>query len=604
MKKILSRKLSNNEKIIGTFIIPIAIALFCWFQLEVSSRYGSIMSCFQLEWKFIFLNFLTVLAIMSVLAIVIPEGSVCFLWSFISFLLSEVNYYTIRFHGMPLSIMDAKNIPTAFNVIGAYKITPDFYSIFIFFIFVVNCLLCFAETRLIKSIIKKRNKKFIVIKKIIFCLIGCSVAWFGYFSNNPIKPKNTVGWSWEEAYHQYGYIACSIEMIIRTRHIIDEPYGYSPDKVKNMDIIPVGDKNNQKPDIILILNESFYDLNQITDLETDMPYLENINTMENTITGYAVVPYSGGGTNCSEYELLTSNSLQLMKGITPFNVLDMSGANSIVSHLEQLGYETTGAHSEPASNYSRGRAYRDMGFDKIYFDNDFTDKDYYEKRWYETDESLYNNLIRWYEEDSEQSAKFMYLLTIQNHGGWDLNPPEADTVHALNDFGEYQEQINEYLSSIRLSDIAFKNLTEYFESVDRPVIVCMVGDHSPTFAASIADSKYSKEERDKRLKSTPFIIWTNYDIDSKKIGYLSINYLMPLVLETAQVRTSPFYDYMNVLRNQVPVLTCYDVYMDASGTIYNYEDKSQYTDKVNGYFYLEYNSLQKNRENELFSAYE
>ena len=49
------------------------------------------------------------------------------------------------------------------------------------------------------------------------------------------------------------------------------------------------------PDIILILNESFYDLSLITEIEVDVPYLENISSMENTIKGYAVIVIGGSG---------------------------------------------------------------------------------------------------------------------------------------------------------------------------------------------------------------------------------------------------------------------------------------------------------------------
>ena len=154
-------------------------------------------------------------------------------------------------------------------------------------------------------------------------------------------------------------------------------------------------------------------------------------------------------------------------------------------------------------NYSRGRAYPDMGFDIIHFDEDFVDKELYKNRWYETDECFYRNIINWYHEMPEQSPRFLYLLTIQNHEDWDMNPPEADTVHVSEDYGEYTQIINEYLSCIRLSDIAFKDLTDYFRSVDKSVIICMLGDHSPVFADRIVDADYTEGERSLRLLVRP-----------------------------------------------------------------------------------------------------
>lgn len=74
----------------------------------------------------------------------------------------------------------------------------------------------------------------------------------------------------------------------------------------------------EKPDIILILNETLFDFSLIHDFETDEPVMPYMKSLENVIRGYVSVPAIGGGTNRSEYELLTSNSLYLMKDILPF----------------------------------------------------------------------------------------------------------------------------------------------------------------------------------------------------------------------------------------------------------------------------------------------
>lgn len=64
---------------------------------------------------------------------------------------------------------------------------------------------------------------------------------------------------------------------------------------------------------------------------------KNIHQMENLIQGQVVVPVAGGGTNKSEYELLTSNSMELMNtsSTDPFNILKLKNANSVVSILKQ-----------------------------------------------------------------------------------------------------------------------------------------------------------------------------------------------------------------------------------------------------------------------------
>ena len=53
---------------------------------------------------------------------------------------------------------------------------------------------------------------------------------------------------------------------------------------------------------------------------------------------------------------------------------------------------------------------------------------------------------------------------------------------------------------------------------------------------------------------------------------------------------SAYYEYMTELEKSVPVLTAFNVYKTADGTVYRYTDKNQYTEKVNGYFDIEYNN--------------
>lgn len=180
-----------------------------------------------------------------------------------------------------------------------------------------------------------------------------------------------------------------------------------------------------------------------------------------------------------------------------------------------------------------------------------------------------------------------------------MNPSEKDIVHVLDDYGEYTDQINEYLTSIKLSDEAFMYLIEYFKKVDRPVVICMVGDHAPAFAEYIVDKKYKNDELI-RLREVPFIIWSNQKIEETNSRTLSMNYLVPFILENTGVKESSFYEYMNELRKDVPILTSYGKYYDSKGNEYSYDESSVYTDSVSKYFYLEYNNLNKKQVKEMF----
>lgn len=574
----------------------IAILICSWFMFQLSSIYNNSIELRRINIKYILLNIATNYAFLSVIYIAINSYWIsCLIFSILTFLISIANYYTIQFHSTPLTLAEVGNLRTAINVIGEYrfqlgKIVP------IIILFVLQCFLVY----LIKKATKKHANKIkkIWLRNCCLCAISVLIILVGYLAPNSIVPELSY-WKWTIPYQEYGYLPCTIKLAYSSLKPIKKPEGYSEGCVNNIKIKSKNLNKKQQPDVILILNETFYDLSVCVDIKTDAPYLENINSMENVIKGYAVYT---GATNRSEYELLTSNSLKLMGGLIPFNILDMNNANSLVTHLKQIGYHTIGAHCADSANYNRGKAYVEMGFDEVYFKEDFKNITYFGNRGEATDESCYENVLSWLEQDAK-TPQFIYLLTIQNHGGWDSNERNLDTVHAINDFGEYDEEVDEYLSCIQLSDLAFKKFTDQLQEIDRDIIVCMVGDHGPAFLNQIStDSNSSYLSRNR----VPFVIWTNYDIEDEENlegQTFSMLYLVPAFLNLAQINLSPYYEYMLDLKNEVPIITPYQCYYDKLGNEYQYDSFSDYTEMLNNYFYLEYNSLQKNRQQNLFDAY-
>lgn len=595
------KKISELSWWAAEIIFSIITVFAGFFMLELSSEPG-MGHIWEMEPKFMLLNLLTLGVIWAVFLIVSNRVWLSnLLFSAVCGIIAIANHYVIQYHGMPLSFLEIKNFATAMNVISSYSFRIDRALAKILFVMLVLLAACILFRHFSKG---KRLKLWgAVIRDTALIAAAFCVFYFGYFGPKPIKPQRTNTWLWSEAYYKYGFTASTVESIYQYFNVVAEPEGYSEEI---LDSIPVSTKEQSDaatPDIILILNETFFDLRQITDIETDIPYLSNIENMENLLAGYAISPVAGGGTNSSEYELLTSNSLQLMPGITPFNVLDLSEANSIVSYLNHFGYSSTAAHPEVPVNYSRVIAYPALGFQNIYFDDAFVDKEMYcDRTWYETDQSVYNNLIRWYEEEPEDLPRFMYLLTIQNHGDYNFNPPEADLVHSLRDYGEYTDLINEFLTCIYMSDEAFKGLTDYFSDVDRPVIICMLGDHAPSFSSSIVDEKYTGYDKSLQLRKVPLVIWANFELKDIDLGTMSMNYVVPTLLDLAGVELSPYYQYLLQLKENVPVLTSYGVYYDSDDNIYQYNGDAGevYQSDVDRYFYLEYNNLQTERRQELF----
>ncbi len=549
------------------------------------------------------INILTVFTVMSTVFIFVQRWWISSVVVGVpAFVLAVANYYTILYRNSPISTQDIHNAGTALDVVGNYSFPLNAYVIGAVAVFAV---LVFVTTRL-RRIERKIKLSFRLATARVVCLalLGTAFMYGVYFAPKPLKPRTTFVWSWEDSYYKYGYIASSIEVLQNSLNMVNMPEDYNEETLKErvMDKI-TEDAVNNKPDVIFILNETFYDLRDLIDLsgeESPMPFIDSLPDGQ---TGRTVVAGTGGGTNKSEYEFLTSNTIQLMPGITPFNYLDFENANSIVSYLEAQGYTTWGAHPAEPLNYSRGIVYPKLGFDNVLFRDDFGEIEKYGERSYATDAFCYKKMLADYESMGD-APRFMYLLSIQNHGNWDLNPDDEDIIKISKDFGDYTDDISEFQSCISLSDKAFKELTEYFERSDRNVIICMVGDHAPSFATGLLD----EIDMDKTfaLRSTPYAIWANFDINVDFPQTVSMPFMAPMTLQAAGISQTPLYRYMNVLKEKTPVITAFNLYQNANGETFNYTDQTEYKEEIDTYFDMVYNnaSPKASRIQQLFEVEE
>ena len=503
---------------------------------------------------------------------------------------SVVNYYVILYHGMPLSVSELKNLKTALYVAVSYSYHIDGI--------VLSILAGFLISLCISILLKKEQ---IIIKRKISAgglVIGLGVIYISFFSPNSVKPKVTIGWSWKEACREYGYISYLVEDVYGKKTGVIKPEHYSLETVEEKCSEykeRQSSQCNELPDVILILNETFYDLHQVVNFQTDQDYLTNIKCIEDMACGYAVSPALMGGTNGAEYEVLTSNSLYLIKQGAPFNSLELENSSSLAGYLRSLGYSTLGTHSETGTNYNRIYGYNALGFEEVKFQEDYENCWSYDGRMYKSDYSVYENIKKWYTEMGDR-PRFVYCLTIQNHGGWDMGSEEFDTIHVTEgDVGE-TDIVNEYLTSISHSDEAFSDFIEYFKTItDRKVVVCMLGDHAPSFAATIATPEYSEAERNMLLGATPLYIWSNYELENMDLGYMSMHYVAPTLLDAAGIPMSPYYMYLMDTKREVPIIASWGKYYDKDYECYDIGG-GKYSQVVDDYFCVEYNNIKGEHE--------
>ncbi|MCI6384925.1 MAG: LTA synthase family protein [Subdoligranulum variabile] len=591
--------------------MAIAAAFIARYQLELSD--GVTPDFLALQWPlYAPLNALTAFCLTLVLFAILGKWSRATGISGALFtVIALINYYTRDLHGSALMPQDILNLGTAAEVMGSYtlQITATVRTIVLWYLPVLA--LAFVQAKLVKGMPKRASWRARGVRVLgsavgVFCIL-----FFGYFGPVSVKPKTTYGWAWQNTYYKYGYLAGTIEAASLMADPIIEPENYSDDAAVNAAAMAESfpsataeSASSDYPDIILVLSESFYDFGLVTDTQADTEVMPVTKNLQNAVYGHTISPHVGGGTNSSEYEMLSSNSLMLMPSITPFNWLNLHNANSLVSYLKDLGYSTLAAHPYTNSNYRRDSAWLALGFDETHFQDDFPTQEYYGNRPYQTDSASYRDFEKLYEAMPEDKPRFGFLVSIQSHGDYTMNDASLDIVHAATDYGEYDEPMDEYLSCIHMSDAAVQELCDYFtkqyEETGRKVVLAFAGDHAPSFVGHVAD-KTRAEGNDLQIleRSTPFFIWANYPLENidaatsttDPLNRMDMVMLAPTIAQQAGLPLTGYYKYLLAMKQQTPVVTAANDYMRADGTTHAYGEDESLDTWVKGYLALEYNNI-------------
>ena len=352
---------------------------------------------------------------------------------------------------------------------------------------------------------------------------------------------------------------------------VEKPAGYDAVKEQALlesyagqeDDTDSSEKKEELPNIIVVMNESFSDLNVLGDFTTNedyMPYLHSLqNGAENTVTGYLNVSVCGGNTANTEFEFLTGNSMAFLpQGSIPYQQYITKELPALPAYLASLGYETVATHPYYADGWDRDKVYPLLGFSESIFKDQYWGAGYVRK--YVSDNSCVDKIIELYEKKEEGTPLFVFNVTMQNHGGYsdtyDNFTPDI-TVE-----GVESTPLSQYLSLVRLSDQALEKLISYFEEADEKTIVVFFGDHQPndTVAAPILNlngmtTKTLTEDQLKLRYEVPYVIWANYDIDAESGKDTSANYLAADVLHYAGISENAYGSYLLELQQNYPIIS-------------------------------------------------
>ncbi len=485
-------------------------------------------------------------------------------------LLGLTEFYLIRFRGIPFLPLDLFSLATAAEVAGSYDYRPDqacFISFCAYAALLVLTFFCdgrIGEKGKEKPFLRSTGA-FISLLLIVLYMAAAGQAFvvqtLGLYDNlsNPLTLTQKDG-------------TAAAFLMELSHSVIRKPEGYSPDQAQEYLAGAENREGNETKtvppsdyaDIIVIMDEAFSDIALIHEFETNQDYMPYVHSLQssgkNCVTGFADVSIVGGNTPNTEYEFLTGNTLAFLpQGCVPFQSYVRSETDAMPRYLSGLGYTAESLHPYLKEGWRRDRVYPLLGFEKSLFLSDMPE-DAEIVRKYVSDRASFEKIIDEYEKRDRDKPFFLFNVTMQNHSPFDEPFENFETgVQAL-EFDRFETDC--YLSLIRASDEAFRELTAYFERQERPVVIVLFGDHQPgsttvepLWTLAGTDGKHLSDEQNSRRYRVPFVLWTNFPSETENGVETSINYLGNYVLEKAGVPLDPYRCFLKEVSEQYPVIS-------------------------------------------------
>ncbi len=367
---------------------------------------------------------------------------------------------------------------------------------------------------------------------------------------------------------------------------------------------------SEKPCVVAIMNESFSDLSIFDGLGVGYEGPQGLKGINDALArGKFYVSAYGGGTCNTEFEFLTGASFgYLGAGVYPYQLYNLSGAESLARDFAAQGYTSSAMHPNAASNWNRENVYKSLGFENFYSIEDFEGAETY--RGMVSDRATYDKILDLLR--GSDDPQFIFDVTMQNHSGYLTGELPADKQHEYVDYSvsddESMPETNEYLSLVEESDQALVEFLGELQELDRPVVVVFFGDHQPYFTGDYNDALMTGDEEidhTQRLWQTEYVVWANYDVagadQTSPEDDISANFLGAKTLELIGADLTDYKKAQLAIRELMPAVNLIG-YQGADRDWYWHGQASDYVAGFYDLAHLQYRMLFRNGEGNLYDV--
>jgi len=518
----------------------------------------------------------------------------------ISMIHGMIDHYVMLFRGTPVMLSDIAAIGTAANVSKGYSAPME---LSVLRAAAAAVLFCVSVCLMQRSFKVHKRWYFRRLFSLPCVLVLAFIAYTG------IQTVGTGLAFWQSS-RQYSEIFYFLRCA--TSSFVKQPEGYSADALSAAQSEFTGKQGTKTPNLIVIMNESFSDLGSVGALETNedpMPYVHKLmQGQENTISGQLTVSTFGAGTANTELEFLTGDSMAFLPyNCSAYQVFIKSEMPNLTSGLDSLGYQTAAIHPYLSTSWNRTNVYRFFGFESQYYQDDFA-ADASRVRDYISDSASYKKIFELYENKRENTPLFVFNVTMQNHGGYDVGglSDELAVSVPLGD-GSRSSELDEYASVIRQADRDLAYLVDRLNALDRPVVLCFFGDHQPGFSDWLFEATHDGAAADdlgleavQERYTVPYLIWANdaaraqgaHEPQGVAHERTSLNYLGSRLVEAAGLPTTSYQRFLLAMREAVPAINL-NGFLTADGIWHGFgnEEAAGVLDALQAYATVQYDNL-------------
>jgi len=338
-----------------------------------------------------------------------------------------------------------------------------------------------------------------------------------------------------------------------------EPSNYNQTKINqiysDLTTLPVQERlnstNDLKPNIIIILSESLWDVAQFSEIKYSQDPIKNIRS---DIKSNFISPSFGGETSNVEFELLTGlSNYFLPPNSYPYTQYIKKSLPSIFTLFKDQNYLTTAIHPYSPWFYNRDSVYKFLGVDK--FTNLSNMTGYQNAGPFVSDTSFTTEVLK--QLNSTDQSQLIWAVSIQNHAPYEANRfPNHPIAFKSNLNSTDQLTLQSYVDGINLSDESYITLKNELKKNKKPTIVILFGDHLPFLGDNFDIYKKANFNvtDETKMHTTPLAVWSNYKTNLNLPQNTSPSFLSLEILKMANITPKYQFAYLKSINSTDTIL--------------------------------------------------